>query len=139
MESYHVIDKKVDSSSFFNSLGIYFKDATTLFIEGTSISPIPLKCYNDNLQDGDYLPDRGTLFPKSIRLRCKFSVAMMNELSLIAGHQAEAELMDHFHLYKGDEPVIVWWDAFSDKMLVSNTVSKEIVDQFCTAIALKNH
>jgi len=134
MENYSAISEKVDSAKFFKGLSVFFQDASTLFIEGNSIAKIPMDCYKKNLEEGDYLPTSGTIFPKSHKLRCKYSTEFMNELSVIAENQAEPELFDHFHLYKGNEPIVIWKDAFSDEMYISNKMPRETVDKFSKVI-----
>lgn len=134
MENFYTISKKIDSAKFFKFMGVYFKDATTLFIEGNSIAEEVLKNYKANLQEGEYLPSIGTIFPKSQKFRCSYSSEFMNQLSSIAEHQAEPELLDHFHLYKRDEPIIVWKDAFFDTMYISKKIPQEIVNKFLSEI-----
>ena len=136
MESYYTITEQTDSSKFFKGLSQYFQDATTLFIEGDSIAKKVMDLYKKNIQEGSYLPRAGTIFPKSTKLRCKYSPEFMNELALIAENHAEPELCDHLHLYKNNELLVEWMDAFSDEILVSKAVPKEIVDQFSVAIKL---
>ena len=134
MENFYVISEKVDSPKFFKMLGIHFQDATTLFIEGDSIAKDVLILYKRNSQEGDYLPRAGTIFPKSIELRCKYSVGFMNDLALMAENHAEPEMCDHLHLYKDNNLLLEWMDAFSDEILISKTVPEEVVKRFSVAI-----
>jgi len=136
MENYYRISKKVDSAKFFKGLSIHFRDVTTLFIEGDSIAKDVLILYKKNIQEGEYLPRAGTIFPKSTKLRCKYSVEFMNELALMAENHAEPEMCDHLHLYKDNNLILEWMDAFSDEILISKTISEEVVKQFSAAIAL---
>ena len=135
MENYYTISKKVDSAKFFKGLSIYFQDASTLFIEGDFAKDV-LILYKKNVQGGDYLPEPGTIFPKLTKLRCKYSVEFMNELALMAEHHAEPEMCEHLHLYKDNNPIIEWMDAFSDEMYISTIVPQEIVNKFCEEIKI---
>lgn len=136
MENYCKISEKVDSVKFFKGLNSYFRDATTLFIEGDSISKEVMNLYKKHIQEGEYLPRTGTIFPKSTKIRCKYSAEFMNELALMAESHAEPELCDHLHLYKNNDPVIEWMDAFSDEILISKTIPEEMIHQFSDAITL---
>ena len=129
-DNFYHISGKIDSSKFFELLGCCFKDATTLFIEGTSIAKDVLNIYKDNLQEGNYLPKDGTIFPKSTKLRCKYSLELMNKLASVAESHAGAEMCDHLHIYKNDEPLIEWMDAFSGEIQISKSVNEETVAQF---------
>lgn len=136
MENNYLISEGVDSSKFFKALANYFQDATTLFIEGDSIANEVMNLYKENIEKGDYLPRSGTTFPRSIKIRCKYSVEFMNELACIADKHAEPELCDHLHLYKNNKPLIEWMDAFLDSILVSQEIPKETIDRFSAAIKL---
>ncbi len=134
MDKFFQFSQKVDSSKFFKALGIYFSNATTLFIEGTSIAMDVMKFYKENLEEGEYLPPAGTIFPKSTKLRCKFSLNFVNELSSVAEHYAEPELLDHVHVYKDDKPLLIWMDAFSDTIYISKEIPKDTIDHFLVDI-----
>jgi hypothetical protein len=133
MEDYYTVSGKVDSVKFFKGLSIYFQDASTLFVEGSFAKEV-LILYKKNVQEGDYLPRAGTIFPKATKLRCKYSLEFMNELALIAENHAEPELCEHLHLYKGSESIIIWYDAFSDEMHISKKTPQEVVNKFCDEI-----
>lgn len=136
MENNYLISERVDSSKFFKALANYFQDATTLFIEGDSIANEVMNLYKENIEKGDYLPRSGTTFPRSTKIRCKYSVEFMNELACIADKHAEPELCDHLHLYNDNNVILEWMDAFSDEILISKSVPEKVVKQFSAAIAL---
>jgi len=134
VENCYSISGNVDSIKFFKGLNDYFQDATTLFVEGDSIAKEVMSLYKKQIQEGDYLPRAGTTFPKSTKLRCRYSSAFMNELALIAENHAEPELCDHLHIYKDNSPILEWMDAFSDEISISKIIPEEIVNKFSNAI-----
>ncbi len=134
MKNFYLISEKIDSTKFFKFMNLFFKDATSIFIEGTSISKDMLNVYKNNLQKGEYLPSSGTLFPKSQKFRCEYSPNFLKELEIQSEKHAEPELFDHFHLYKDGEPIIVWKDAFYDEMFISIEISKKLIDEFIDKI-----
>ena len=138
MNEYWGIDEgKVDSSLFFRLLPKYFLHATTFYAEGTSISLDVIECYTKHLENGEHLPGTQTLFPRSKKFRCSFSPEFMASLALLAEQHAEPELLDHLFLYKGDEPLLEWHDAFANAILISRNVPESIVSGLAKELGLK--
>lgn len=137
MSEYWEIDQgKVDSTEFFRVLPKYFPDATTFYAEGTSISEDIVECYKSHLEEGSYLPGRQTIMPKSEKYRCKFSKEFIEKLVSLSEHHAEPELLDHLSLYKNDEPLLEWHDAFANIILVPKSVEEDIVGRFASHFGL---
>ena len=131
MSGYWELDKgNISSTEFFRSLPQYFPEATTFFAEGSSVSSDVIHCYLSHLEKGDYLPGMQTIFPKSGKYRCEFSKELMEELAILSEHHAEPELLDHLSLYKNNEPILEWHDAFANILLVSKIVGEERVRNF---------
>jgi hypothetical protein len=95
---WEIKEGQVDSARFFDVLWRYFPDATTLYVEGSSIAPDVSDCYRTHQEKGDYLPPPQTLFPRSAKFRCRFSVELAAALSALADRHAEPELLDHLAL-----------------------------------------
>jgi hypothetical protein len=127
---------KVDGSLFFRLMSKYFPEATTFYVEGTSISRDLAEFYKANLEDGDYLPRPQTILPRSKKFRCASSHKFMNCLADLAEHHAEPELLDHLFLYKDEEPLIEWHDAFANAILISRKVSESIVAGLANELGL---
>ena len=137
MSRYWEIDQgKVDSTEFFRVLPEYFPGATTFFAEGTSISEDVIECYKAHFEEGDYLPGAQTIFPKSGKYRCKFSKELIEELMSLSERHAEPELLDHLSIYKNNEPLMEWHDAFANIILVPKTVDEENVRKFASHFGL---
>jgi hypothetical protein len=138
MELYWDIDEgKIDSTVFFRLLLKYFPDATTFFAEGTVIETDVVECYKRHIEDGGFLPGAQTIFPRSKKFRCKFSEAFINEIADLSELHAEPELLDHLFLYKDDKPILLWHDAFANAILVSRSVSEDVISSFASELGLK--
>jgi len=136
-EYWEIEEGKIDSAAFFPLLYKYFNEATTLFIEGTSISKDVAACYKKHSQEGKFFPSRETIWPRSKQFKCNFTESLLNELSQLASTHAEAELMDHLSIYENEHPVLEWHDSFENAILVSKTISEKTVANFSNSLGLK--
>jgi hypothetical protein len=127
---------RVDSVQFFKALWTHFPDATTFYAEGNSIAGDVSDCYRVHHEEGDYLPLRQTIFPRSAKFRCRFSSSLTGALSALAGMHAEPELLDHLSLYRESEELIFWPDAFANVLLVSRSVPENVVAAFAADLGL---
>ena len=133
---WEIKEGKVDSTVFFQSLPKYFQCATTFYAEGTTIVGDVADCYRAHYQNGEYLPDEQTIFPKSEKFRCEFSSELMNGLAELSEHHAGCELLDHLFIYKDEKPLLSWPDAFGNVMEVSGSISEESVSGFAGELGL---
>jgi hypothetical protein len=88
-------------------------------------------------EEGDYLPARQTLFPRSRKFRCHFSASFAAGLSALAEKHAEAELLDHVALYDGSREVLSWHDAFANVLLISRSMPEWTVSAFAADLGLR--
>ena len=138
MEEYWEIkEAPVDSTTFFRLLPKYFRDATTLFVEGTSIETDVLDCYQSHSEQGEYLPGNQTIWPKSKCLRCVFTIGMMEDLANLSLKHAEPELIDHLYLYREKKVILEWPDAFGASMFLPSNTPEETVAAFAKDLGLK--
>ena len=130
-ESWHIAGVN-DAEKFFRAVGAFLPEATHLYLEGVPAKEIMalLSTYGAT---GDYQAPIGTLWslPRSRRLGFTTSPAFFARLAEIATSLAEPEICYHLHVYRSDEPLLQWFDAFSDPLAVSRNVSRERVEQFC--------
>jgi len=134
---WEIEEGKVDSAKFFKAISKNFSFATTFFAEGNSISDDVKECYKLHREEGNYLPQAQTIFPISKKFRCRFSPDLLADLTSLAKKHAEPELLDHLALYKGEEEVLFWHDAFANAMLVSRHVPEHIVSAFAAELELR--
>jgi hypothetical protein len=129
--------KRIDSTRFFREIIRLLDNSETVFIEGTSISEEAENLYTKYRKPGKYLPGKGVIWPKSKTFTCNASTDFFNELAGLSKNKAEPELFDHFFIYRGQNPILEWWDAFSDPMILSSAVSESDVYNFAGKLGLK--
>jgi hypothetical protein len=121
-----------NAAAFFKAAPHLLAAATHVYLEG---SPAPeivalISRYEDPTP---YRAPAGTFWswPPSQRFALKASPAMLAEFADAATRHAEPEICCHLHFYRDAEPLAQWFDAFSDPLLVSKTISRELVEHFC--------
>ena len=138
MSKYWEIEEgKVDSTLFFQALPKHFPTATTLFLEGNSISNDVEKCYDSHRQEGNYLPEAQTIWPTSKNFRCKFTAKLITELASLSQVHAEPELLDHLALYQEEEELLLWPDAFDNILQISKKVPEGVVAALAKELGLR--
>jgi hypothetical protein len=107
-------------------------EATHLFLEGSSAAEI-VALLSPFSTHGDYGAPVGTLWswPRDQRFSVTASPALFASLSEAAVRHAEPEICSHLHFYREGEPLLHWFDAFDDPILVSKAISRERLDRFC--------
>lgn len=125
------------AEDFFRAVSVLVPDATHMFLEG---SPSPdIAAVLESAADGDdYTPPAGTLWswPRKARRRSvRTSAELLGRLSEMASNHAEPEICDHVHFYRGQEPLVQWFEAFGGPMFISKSVPLGRVEQFASAVA----
>ena len=126
----------VSAEGFFQAVSLLVPDATHMFLEG-SPDPEIKALLADAGDDVDYAAPVGTIWSwpqKNQRFSVRASSDLFVRLSKAASHHAEPEICCHLHLYRGQEPLVHWFDAFSDPLLVSKSVGRERAEQFASAV-----
>lgn len=121
-----------DAQRFFHAIAALVPDATDLFLEGSPAADI-VALMQSHLERSEYLAPAGTFWSwpqRNRRFRLRASPELFARLSEAATHHAEPEICDHLHLYVGPEPLVTWFDAFIDPVLVSKAIARDRVEQF---------
>ena len=128
----------VDSTTFLQALPSAFPEATTAFIEGSSIAADIVRIFEEHADAGPYLPEPQTLWSTGtiLRFRCRFTPAFCEALASASQHHAEPELFDHVFLYADRRALLEWPDAFSNCMWIAASVSEAHVSAFATTLGL---
>jgi hypothetical protein len=124
------------AEEFFRALPILVPDATHMFLEG-SPAPDIQQLLADAADGAVYGAPVGTIWSwpqKNGRFGVRASSELFVRLSEAASHLAEPEICDHLHLYRGQEALMQWFDAFSEPMLVSKVVARERVERFASTV-----
>ena len=127
---------RFDSTAIFRELSAFLNGSENVFIEGTRISKEAEAIYKYNFIDIDYLPRKGTIWPVSKIFCCKGSVRFFQSMEKLSENHAEPELFDHFFIYNCHEPILEWWDAFFDPIILSSNILESDVNIFATKLNL---
>jgi hypothetical protein len=129
--------KKFDSTKLFLQFGEIFPEATSVFLEGISIVDEAKLLYQRFHQEGPYLPEKAILKPRSDVMRCNASTEFWQELADLSENHAEQELFCHIFVYQNANPLLEWWDAFSDPLMISTLIPRSNIENFAARNGLK--
>ena len=124
------------AEEFFRAVVLLVPDATHMFLEG-SPDPDIEALLADAADEANYAAPVGTVWSwpqKNQRFSVRASSELFARLSEAASHHAEPEICTHVHFYRGQEALVQWFDAFSDPLLVSKSVTRERVERFASAV-----
>jgi hypothetical protein len=76
----------------------------------------------------------GTTWPRPQTFHVPARPAILAELTGIMSHHAEPELAVHFHVYRGTQILLQWYDAFCVPLLLNGTTPEEEVVAFARRI-----
>ena len=84
----------------------------------------------------EYAAPVGTLWswPRTQRFTLRASSVLFAGLSEAGARHAEPEICFHLHLYQQAEPLVHWFDAFVDPLIVSKAIPCERVERFCSEV-----
>ena len=115
-----------DPARFFAMVPALFPGATTFLAEGTEIEPEVARCYARFAEAGP-APARQTIWPRSDVFRCSALPALFEELSALSERYAPAQLLHHLSLHENDRPLLLWHDAFANRLLLAPEIPEAIV------------
>lgn len=125
-----------NAQEFFRAVPELVPDATHAFLEGAP-APDIIAVIAAHVEQTEYGAPVGTMWSwpeKNRRFTLRASPTLFAGLSSAAGRHAAPEICSHLHLYRRHEPLVHWFDAFDDPMLVSKAVPRERVERFCAAV-----
>jgi hypothetical protein len=119
---------------FFRGIQLLVPDATHVFLEGTP-APDIVAIITAHSADTEYGAPVGTIWSwpgRDRRFTLRASPALFVRLCEAAPNHAEPEICSHLHVYTDGEPLLQWFDAFVDPLLISKVVGRDRVEQFCS-------
>jgi hypothetical protein len=128
------ISKVRRAEDFFRAIERLVPEATHMYVEG-SPGPDVIAALQPHVEPKKYVAPAGTVWSwprRNQRLTLRVSPALFDLLADLASHHAEPEICSHLHLYRDDEALLHWFDAFDDPIVVSKTVPRDRVERFCT-------
>jgi hypothetical protein len=118
---------------FFRAVPVLVPDVTRLYLEGAP-GPHILTIIADYVEQIPYDGPKGTLWSwprRNRRFTLRASSSLFADLSDAAAHHAVPEICFHLHLYRKEEPLLQWFDAFDLPLWVSRSVPRERIERFC--------
>ena len=120
-----------DPARFFAMVPALFPNATTFVAEGTEIEPEVARCYARFAEAGP-APARQTIWPRSDVFRCFAVPALFEELTTLSGRYAPSQLLHHLSLHEHDRPLLLWHDAFANRLLLAPEITEAAVASLAT-------
>jgi hypothetical protein len=136
---WEIEERAIGITAFLKALPAAFPDATTLFVEGSSIGPDVAEIYRLHAGEPPYLPKPQTLWSTGTiaRFTCRFSNSLCDSLAEMSLHHAEPELFEHIFLYARREVLLEWPDAFANCMWLSTSIPETRVNAFANALGVQ--
>ena len=125
------------AAAFFDALVELLPLPTYLCFEGTSVAPDVRALLEANAVAPAMNIKTGTLWPKPRIFHILASEPLLLKLATLARHHAEPEVCDHFHAYQNGHGLLQWYDAFSDPLLVEETIAEAAVQHFCSKLGVR--
>jgi hypothetical protein len=119
------------AAAFFDALVELLPLPTYLRFEGTSVAPDVRALLEANAIAPAMNIRAGTLWPKPSVFHILANELLLRRLGTLARHHGELEICDHFHAYRNGHGLLQWYDAFSDPLLVDETIAGAAVQYFC--------
>jgi hypothetical protein len=136
---WEIEEGQVDSAAFLRTVPTTFSEATTVFVEGSSMAPDVSDLFQQHVDAGSYLPEAQTIWSTGTiqQFRCRYAASLFEALATASLNHAEPELFDHLFLYAGEEPLLEWPDAFHNNMWISLSVPEDRVATLAAALGLR--
>ncbi len=112
--SYWIIDPIQDGAKFFRSLIDFVPDGAIVCLEGPTESRIPDTLAQRHAENPAKVA-AGTLWPKSDFIHIDASYQNLEDLSSNIEKYQIAMPAIHTHVYKDNQMLIEWFDAFTDE------------------------
>jgi hypothetical protein len=122
-----------DPEAFFRAVPLLVPDATHLLLEGAPCAEVAAVLAAHEDAQRPYEARHGTIFslPKrNRRFTLRASPALYAALREAGTRHAGLEMCFHLRLYQNGEPLLQWFDAFSDPILVRGDIPRIEVERF---------
>jgi hypothetical protein len=129
----------VDPADVFRALRCLAAEATSLFLEGTSIADDVRRFLEHHREAGPYVPARQTIWPATERFRVPATAEVLEGLAELAESHAQPEIADHLFLYRDREAIVEYPDAFYEDcpLLLAGHLARETVERLSAELSLR--
>jgi hypothetical protein len=119
---------------FLESLESLLPDESILYLEGGYLSK-----KDETLLNRMSVPEQahiavGTIWPRPKIFHVPATAENLGELAQLAQHRALPEIAIHIHVYKDDEVLLQWHDAFDSPIYLAREIPDEKVKEFCQGL-----
>jgi hypothetical protein len=123
-----------DAAAFYRSLIPLASPGSVLYVEATTEKQVPAFLESRRVPDHPAIK-QGTILPRSDRYHIPATAENLQQLAILIDRAGIVFPAIHTHLYKGDQVIVEWYDAFSnDPLFVSGSLPEEVVARFAQAI-----
>jgi hypothetical protein len=132
---WEVAGRRLDQAEFFHALSpLLAGHDAILFLEGSAHPPAIRTFLEANSVPARAKVALGTIWPRGARFHLPATIAVLGELGDLAETCAAPEICNHLHLYDAEGVLLQWYDAFGGPFYVSQVVSRESLDAFCSRL-----
>jgi len=134
-----LLEKRIDPELFFRALPHHLPEATTLFVEGAVISNEVKSWLREHVQQGPYLPAKGSMGEplEDGYFRCSFSIELLTGLARLSESHAEPELCDHIFVYRDTEPLLEYYDFPENEIWLPSTLPETRIGVLASALGVR--
>ena len=119
-----------DPERFFSALRALVPKGSVLALQGPRGRDVQtFLC--DNPASTRTKVELGTIWPRIETYHVDCTDRNLRRLEELAGHHAQPEIAMHTHVYRDEQVLIEWYDAFDDPLEMSREFSAEDVARFC--------
>jgi hypothetical protein len=121
-----------DFPIFLRALQFIFSQEAILYLEGGYPDKELSAFLEQHTVENPVKVAVGTIWPRPNIFHIRMTPAHIETLSKLTENRASPEVAIHLHVYKQDQVLLEWHDAFfDDPMFISKQIPEEKVKRFC--------
>ena len=129
--------KKSDFTLFVREMGMLFPEGSTIYLEGTAITPDVQEYLHSIRADKITKVEMGTIWPRPKIFHIPLVAEYLQKLAALTDTHAIPEVCDHFHVYKDNEVLLQGHDMLDKTVYLSNEIDENLVKDFCAKVNCK--
>ena len=128
--------KKVDIQAFFRSLTLLVPAGSVLYLEGGAVTQ-DVRAYLLSRQAAKTVKVAfHTTWPRREFFHVDITQENLEGLAELGGHHAEIEIASHVSVYKDNDVLLEWHDAWGENFQVSKKISEKNLIKFCAVFGV---
>jgi hypothetical protein len=131
---YWIVDATHDAAAFYRALIQFSPEGAIVCLEGATESNVPA-LLQDRRSSNPTMVAAGTIWPKSDFYHVDATSQNLEDLADMIEQHGIAMPAIHTHLYRGEQMLLEWYDAFADEPFwVSGTIDESVVGTFANGL-----